>query len=64
MSKPTLKAKAALFVLISIAIATAVILSGCAVPIPFAGNDIGKYGTINISYTPNIWAQNEKSLTK
>jgi len=53
---PSPQAFAATFVIAAIALAVALILSGCAVPIPPTGPDAGRYGYINIGYTPNVLA--------
>jgi hypothetical protein len=53
---PSTQAWAATFLLAAIAFAVAIILSGCAIPIPATGPDAGRYGYINIGYTPNALA--------
>ena len=53
---PSLEAMMATFLVAAIAVAIALILSGCAVPIPPTGPDAGRYGWLNIGYTPNVLA--------
>ena len=45
-----------------LALAAALLLTGCAIPIPPTGPDAGSYGWINVGYTPNIFAAIEKPL--
>jgi hypothetical protein len=52
---PSLEAMMATFDIAAMALAVAIILSGCAIPIPPSGADSGKYGTLYITprYEPN-----------
>jgi hypothetical protein len=54
---PPLEAWSALFVFAAIVLAIAMLfaLSGCALPIPPSGPDMGKYGTVYLTprYEPN-----------
>jgi hypothetical protein len=52
---PSLEAMTAMFVIAALALTVAIILSGCAIPIPPSGADSGKYGTLYITprYEPN-----------
>jgi outer membrane protein assembly factor BamE (lipoprotein component of BamABCDE complex) len=61
---PSLAAMMATFLLASIAIAVALILSGCAIPIPPSGEKMGELGTITIQvgYVPNQLSLNDRPL--
>jgi hypothetical protein len=46
---PSTTARAVTFLLAAIALAVALILAGCALPIPPSGPDMGKYGTLYLT---------------
>jgi uncharacterized protein YceK len=54
---PSGKAVAVLLAIAAVVIAfgLSVLLSGCAIPIPFTGPDMGKYGfvRVGVTYEPN-----------
>ena len=52
---PSLEAVVAAFVFTVLVLTVAILLSGCAIPIPPSGEAAGKYGTLYITprYEPN-----------
>jgi hypothetical protein len=49
--QPSLESVVAAFIFAAMVLTVAMLLAGCAIPIPPSGPDLGKYGTVRIGVT-------------